>query len=55
MGEISLNGTVYDFPVDHGALEKEDMLNIHECFMKKNKTIFRLTKFLLYYLVTVDH
>ena len=27
--EISLNGTVYDFSVDHTLIKKEDILNIH--------------------------
>ena len=27
--EISLNGTVYDFSVDHMLIKKEDILNIH--------------------------
>ena len=34
--EISLNGTVYDFSVDHSSIEKEDILNIHEYLMVKN-------------------
>ena len=25
----SLNGTVYDFPVDHSSIKKEDILSIH--------------------------
>ena len=35
MSEISLNGTVYDFSIDHSATEKEYILNIHEYLMKK--------------------
>ena len=27
--EISLNGTVYDFSVDHISIKKEDIFNIH--------------------------
>ena len=34
MSEISLNGTVYDFSVDHSPMEKEDVLNIHKCNKK---------------------
>ena len=34
--EISLNGTVYDFSVDHKSNKKEDILNIHQCFTIKN-------------------
>ena len=30
MIEISVNDTVYDFSVGNSAVEKEDMLNIHE-------------------------
>ena len=28
--EIYLNGTVYDFSVDHSSVKKEDILNIHQ-------------------------
>lgn len=28
MSEVSLNGALYDFSVDHNAIEKEDILNI---------------------------
>ena len=28
--EISLNGTVYDFSVDHNSVKKQDTLNIHQ-------------------------
>ena len=34
--EISLNGTVHDFSLDHSSVEKEDILNIHEYLMVKN-------------------
>ena len=34
--EISLNGTVYDFSVEHNSIEKEDILNIHQYLMIKN-------------------
>ena len=34
--EISVNGTVYDFPVDCSSIEKEDILNIPEYFMLKD-------------------
>ena len=34
--DISLNGIVYDFSVDHSPIEKEDILNIHEYLMVKN-------------------
>ena len=27
--EISLNGNVYDFSVDHSLIKREDILNIH--------------------------
>ena len=33
--EISLNGTVYDFSVDHSSIKKEDTLNIHQYLMIK--------------------
>ena len=37
ISEISLNSTVYDFPVDQSAIEKEDMLkNIQEYLIKRN-------------------
>ena len=35
-GETFLNGTVYDFLVDHSSVEKEDIHNIHEYLMVKN-------------------
>ena len=34
--EISLNGTAYDFSVDHSSIEKEDILNIHKYLIVKN-------------------
>ena len=34
--EICLNGTVYDFTVDHSSIEKEDFLNIHQYLMVKH-------------------
>ena len=34
--EISLNGTVCDFSVDHSSIKKEDILNIHQYLMVKN-------------------
>lgn len=36
MNRISLNGAIYNFSVDHNAIEKEDILNIYEYLMKKN-------------------
>ena len=33
--ETSLNGTVYDFSVDHSSIAKEDILNINEYLMNK--------------------
>ena len=36
MSRISLNGTVYNFAVDHGSIEKEDILDIYEHLTKKN-------------------
>ena len=45
MNEISLNDIVYDFSVDQSAIEKEDKLNIHEYFMKKQyKIMFKFIK-----------
>ena len=34
--KISLNGTIYDFSVDHKSVRKEDILNVHEYLMIKN-------------------
>ena len=34
--EISLNGTVYDFPVNYSSVEKENILNIYEYLLIKN-------------------
>ena len=33
--EMSLNGTVHDFSVDHISIKKEDILNIHQYLMIK--------------------
>ena len=34
--EISLDGTVYDFSVNHSSIEKDGILNIYEYLMVKN-------------------
>ena len=34
--EISLNGTVYDFLVDHSSTRKEGIFNIHQYLMVQN-------------------
>ena len=34
--EIFLNGTVYDFSVNHSSIKKEDILNIQYLMIKKN-------------------
>ena len=34
--EVSLNGTAYDFLVDHSLIEKEEIFNIHQYLMVKN-------------------
>ena len=34
--EISLNGTVYDFLVDHSSTKKEGIFNIHQYLMVQN-------------------
>ena len=33
--DVSLNGMVYDFSVDHSSIKIEDILNIHEYLMVK--------------------
>ena len=35
ISRISLNVTIYDFSVDHSAIEKEGILHIQEYLMKK--------------------
>ena len=40
--EISLNGTLYDFSVDHSSIRKEDILNIHQYLMVKNNIKYSL-------------
>ena len=35
-GFTTVNDTVYDFSVDHSAIEKEDILTIHKYLMKNN-------------------
>ena len=37
MGKTSLNGTVYDFSVDPGAIGKGDILNIYKYLVKRKK------------------
>ena len=32
-----IDGTVYDFSVDYSPIEREDILNIYEYLIKKNK------------------
>ena len=34
--EISLNGTIYDFLVDHSSIKKEGIFNIHQYLMVQN-------------------
>ena len=34
--EISLNGTVYDFWLDHSSIEEEGIVSIYEYLMVKN-------------------
>ena len=36
MSGISLNGAVYDFPVDGRAIGREDILNIYNHLMKSS-------------------
>ena len=36
--QVSLNGNVYDFPVDYNSIDKSDILNIHRHLMTKNNT-----------------
>ena len=33
--EISLNGTVFDYSVDHGTVRRKYILNIHDYLIKK--------------------
>ena len=34
--EVSLNGNVYGFSVDHDSIDKSDILNIHKYLMTEN-------------------
>ena len=34
---MSLNGTVYNFSVDHSSIKKEDILSIHQYLTIKSK------------------
>ena len=36
MSEVSLNGALYDFSVDHNAIEKEEIFNVQKHLMKQN-------------------
>ena len=44
--EISLNGTVHDFSVEHSSIKKEDILNIHQYLIIKNNVLGLLRKHL---------
>ena len=35
MKKTRLNGCVYDFSVDYRALDTNNIINTHKCFMKK--------------------
>ena len=39
MKRAGFNGYIYDFSVDYDAIVVEDILDIHECLMKKNNMI----------------
>ena len=39
MKRIGLNGYVYDFSVDFGAIAVDDILHIHSYLMKKNDIV----------------
>ena len=38
MSSVSLNGTVYDFSVNHSSIFKKNILNIHQHLMIKINT-----------------
>ena len=40
MRETGFDGQVYDFSVDYDAIAVDDILDIHNCLMKKNDMIF---------------
>ena len=37
--KTGLNGYVYDFSVDYGAIAVDDILNIHKYLMRKNSIV----------------
>ena len=39
MKKTGFNGHIYDFNVDYGALDVDDMLEIHKYFMRKNDMV----------------
>ena len=41
-----LNGTVYDFSFDHSSVEKEDIHNILQYLMVRNKCLILFKKYL---------
>ena len=54
--EVSLNGNVYDFSVNHNFIDRSEILNIHKYLMIKNSLKWcwaLLNKYLLYYWVLV--
>ena len=37
LNEVPFKGNVYDFSVDHDAIDKSNIFNIHQYLMMKNK------------------
>ena len=38
MNEFLINGVVYNFPIDYGLIDKENIIKIHEYVMRKHNT-----------------
>ena len=50
--ELSLNGTVHNFSVDYSSIIKEDILNIHQYLMIKNKIMFDFIRKIIIGIIT---
>ena len=59
LSKISLNGTIYDFSIDHSSIGKQYIFNIHGHLIKSikwyKKCFNLLNTLLLYNWVLLDH
>ena len=50
MKKTEFNGYIYDFSVDFGAIDFDDILDIHKYLMKKNDIVKKCSNFSSKYL-----